>query len=117
MSKFNIEDKLPENFANVVATGIMSSKKYKRDYYPNTFMDVRMIVEHAGALDSLKKFVDAFRRTARYRSYMSIYSIKEYEILENVLGVEETDEYIAAMAKDKINSEFEQDGEMVRNII
>ena len=116
-----IEKPLPENFANIVATGLANKKmSYDNAYYPGTFIDVRMVVANAQNLSRLKRWIDNVQRAAvsyKWSNYMSIYKVDEYEILENTMATVNSDWYKAKLKSMAAEQAIAESGELARNII
>ena len=112
-------DPLPEQFIDTMANCIGKRNTFGADseYYPYKFLDVRLVMQHGGMLRNLDSFLDRQRRMMRFRSFLSIYSVRQYDIVDNSLGHDKDDKYKAVASPMAADAKLEEHGELSRNII
>lgn len=110
---------LPEEFANTIANSLGQKHSYYADseYYPYNFLDVRLVMQHGGMLKRLDNWLDQQRKMMRFRSFISIYNVSQYDIIDNPLGHDKTDEYKAKASVIAAEGKLADSGELARNII
>lgn len=110
---------LPEQFADTIANSLGKKHAYYADseYYPYNFLDVRLVMQHGGMVKRLDSWLEQQRKLMRFRSFISIYSVRQYDIIDNPLRHDQTDEYKAKASVIAAEGKLAESGELARNII